>query len=191
MSNSSHNSRVEAMNRRIFLRRSTAAAATAAVASTGANFAFSVDAFAAGLETLTADQGRLLLAVARAMFPHPTLTDDYYGVLVGELDEGAGAAPELEKTLVNGLDKLDRLAGGRWVDLSADKQEEVLENPELAELTGAVYGKALTAIYNNPKVWTQLGYEGPSAEQGGYINRGFNDLNWLDAPSEDASPKVA
>jgi hypothetical protein len=28
-------------------------------------------------------------------------------------------------------------------------------------------------------VWKVLGYEGPSAELGGYINRGFSDIDWL------------
>jgi hypothetical protein len=31
-------------------------------------------------------------------------------------------------------------------------------------------------------VWAALGYEGSSYDKGGYINRGFNDLNWLPEP---------
>jgi hypothetical protein len=27
-----------------------------------------------------------------------------------------------------------------------------------------------------------LGYEGPSFDKGGYLNRGFNDLDWLPDP---------
>ena len=34
-------------------------------------------------------------------------------------------------------------------------------------------------LYNQPEVWTILGYEGESASKGGYINRGFNDIAWL------------
>jgi len=37
----------------------------------------------------------------------------------------------------------------------------------------------VTGIYNNRDVWLELGYEGPSAEKGGYITRGFDDINWL------------
>ena len=40
-------------------------------------------------------------------------------------------------------------------------------------------GDCVTGIYNNPEVWKVLGYEGPSAELGGYINRGFSDIDWL------------
>ena len=42
-----------------------------------------------------------------------------------------------------------------------------------------VRGECVVGIYNNPDVWKVLGYEGPSAEQGGYINRGFSDIDWL------------
>jgi hypothetical protein len=31
-------------------------------------------------------------------------------------------------------------------------------------------------------VWDLLGYEGPSFDKGGYLHRGFNDLDWLPEP---------
>ncbi len=37
-------------------------------------------------------------------------------------------------------------------------------------------------LYNNADVWDVLGYEGASFDKGGYINRGFNDLDWLPEP---------
>ena len=42
-----------------------------------------------------------------------------------------------------------------------------------------VRGSLVTGIYNNPEVWAILGYEGESASKGGYINRGFDDIDWL------------
>ena len=44
-------------------------------------------------------------------------------------------------------------------------------------------GDLVVSLYNQPAVWAKLGYQGPSAPHGGYINRGFNDQNWMgDAP---------
>jgi hypothetical protein len=37
----------------------------------------------------------------------------------------------------------------------------------------------VTRLYDNTAVWPLLGYEGSSWEQVGYINRGFNDIDWL------------
>jgi hypothetical protein len=37
-------------------------------------------------------------------------------------------------------------------------------------------------------VWSLLGYEGPSYDQGGYAERGFGDLDWRPDPRiEEAS----
>ncbi len=42
-----------------------------------------------------------------------------------------------------------------------------------------VRGGLVVGLYNQPAVWDQLGYEGASFDKGGYINRGFDDINWL------------
>ena len=42
-----------------------------------------------------------------------------------------------------------------------------------------VRGDLVTGIYNNPEVWPLFGYEGESYSKGGYIERGFDDIEWL------------
>ncbi len=42
-----------------------------------------------------------------------------------------------------------------------------------------IRGGLVGGIYGNADVWPLLGYEGASADQGGYINRGFDDIDWL------------
>ena len=37
----------------------------------------------------------------------------------------------------------------------------------------------VTGLYNQKEIWPLFGYEGSSADKGGYIERGFNDLTWL------------
>ncbi|MEM7075927.1 MAG: hypothetical protein AAF484_12620 [Pseudomonadota bacterium] len=45
-----------------------------------------------------------------------------------------------------------------------------------------VRGTTVVSLYNDHEVWDILGYEGASFDQGGYIDRGFNDLDWLPDP---------
>ena len=45
-----------------------------------------------------------------------------------------------------------------------------------------VRGVAVVSLYNDPETWALLGYEGSSYEHGGYIDRGFDDLDWLPNP---------
>jgi hypothetical protein len=37
----------------------------------------------------------------------------------------------------------------------------------------------VVSLYNQKDLWTKFGYEGSSADKGGYINRGFNDIDWV------------
>ena len=61
------------------------------------------------------------------------------------------------------------------------------ENDRVVLLQGAsqgalfkkLQGDLLVTLYNNKEVWPKFGYEGASADKGGYINRGFNDIDWL------------
>ena len=42
-----------------------------------------------------------------------------------------------------------------------------------------VRGGLIGGLYNQKAVWPIFGYEGASYEEGGYMDRGFNDINWL------------
>ena len=37
----------------------------------------------------------------------------------------------------------------------------------------------VTDLYNQKEIWPIFGYEGESFSQGGYIYRGFDDIDWL------------
>ena len=42
-----------------------------------------------------------------------------------------------------------------------------------------VRGDLVVSLYNQKELWPKFGYEGSSAEHGGYIKRGFADIDWL------------
>ena len=45
-----------------------------------------------------------------------------------------------------------------------------------------VHATTVVALYDDHEVWELLGYEGPSFDKGGYLHRGFDDLDWLPDP---------
>ena len=56
-----------------------------------------------------------------------------------------------------------------------------------------VHSTTVVALYDQPQVWDLLGYEGPSFDKGGYLHRGFDDLDWLPDPritEYDGPPRV-
>ena len=104
------------------------------------------------------------------------------------LDRKAAADPATANQLKEGVVVLDKSMGIRWIELSPGNQVAVLTAIETTPFFQTVRTAALVSLYNNPLVWRFFGYEGPSYLQGGYIQRGFNDIAWLPHPPESASP---
>ena len=183
--------RPQAMNRRQFLHLTGGTAAGAAMLAAGVGItATPSGAWALALTSLDAHQGETLLKVARHVFPHDTLDDVYYAGVVQSLDGKAAANADVAAALADGVKALDSATSVPWIDLSDGYRLRILEGPGQA-LLHTVKGDAVVSLYNNPLVWRHFGYEGPSAQHGGYINRGFDDLNWLPDPDEQASPPAA
>ena len=121
-----------------------------------------------------------ITAAARTMYPHDALSDDVYARVGEKLAETArddsGAAQMIE-------DGVSALNGDRaFAELSADEQLETLKGIEGSHFFELVRSTAVVEVYSDQRTWQLVGYEGPSFDKGGYINRGFNDLDWLPDP---------
>ena len=179
------------MNRRQFLQTSgMAAAGTAAVAS-GAVLVAPDGAWALALSAIDEHGGKTLLSMTRQIYPHDTLGDVYYAGVVETLDAEAASNVETAKLIKNGVAELDQAMGVAWLDLSRGNQLKLLESIQDSAFFQKVRGTAVVALYNNQLVWRHFGYEGASYPFGGYFDRGFDDLNWVEAPSAEASPAKA
>jgi hypothetical protein len=93
---------------------------------------------------------------------------------------------ELRALLEDGVAKLDAAATerfgvrGGYVALNWERDRL----PLVQAVTGTPFFQKLrsdlvVSFYNQPELWRRFGYEGSSWEEGGYIERGFNDLDWL------------
>jgi len=128
---------------------------------------------------LSEEERRVLLRVARLLYPHDTLSDDVYKKVLGPLREKAIANSTFAADLRAGLTELDHLAGGDWQTASENVQIEALKQVEGESFFQAVQGNVRVKLYRHPEVWKLIGYEGSALEKGGYLQRGFNDINWL------------
>lgn len=163
------------MGRRAFLATTSAAGAMVMVA--GGNLVIGGNgAWAMSTKALTGEEAAMLVRMARASYPHAMLDDAIYGKVVYGLDEKAAADPALLRSLQEGAATLKEK---KFDTLDQDDQEAVLKEIETTAPFQTVRSECVVGIYNNPDVWKVLGYEGPSAELGGYINRGFSDIDWL------------
>ena len=171
------------VSRRTFLQGS--ATAGVAVAGSGAVIINTNESWALSTETLSADTAQALLAMARHLYPHDFLGDQYYAEVVANLDEQAKNDSSLAEKLENGVAELSKIIeGDRTYNIAFKDQSSGLQLQNLKRIDGndffeTVRGATMGGLYGNPRVAAFFGWEGSSVEHGGYINRGFDDIGWL------------
>jgi hypothetical protein len=166
-------------SRRGFL--SGGAATIAAVAATGGKV---LAAQSSSPAPLGPGDLRTLVKFARDLFPHDRLEDSYYAAAIAGLDAEAKKDSATRNLLAGGISELNRLARAAVGKPYADVTDETTRVAVIKQIEGKpfftkVYGDVIVGLYNNPNVWPKFGYEGPSSAKGGYINRGFSDIDWL------------
>ena len=165
------------MTRRQLLSRSVAVGATFVVGAgfvAGPNAAWALETVALKPETMAT-----LIQMARDIYPHDRLSDEYYAVAVKGYDT-AEAAAEIEAG-VAALDAAAQAAGhATYLAMGWERDRvDVLRGMETSAFFQKIRGGLVTGLYNQKAVWPLFGYEGESFSQGGYIERGFDDINWL------------
>ncbi|MBZ5502014.1 MAG: twin-arginine translocation signal domain-containing protein [Acidobacteriia bacterium] len=171
------------VSRRGFLAGGAATIAAVAVSGT-AILTDSQAAAAAGTPGLTPEEVRTLVKFVRDLFPHDRLEDAFYANAVAPLNEEAAKSRSAKQLLADGIAELNRLAGaggGKGYAAVADEKARVaaIKQIENGAFFKKVYGTTVVSLYNQPALWPKFGYEGPSSLLGGYLHRGFNDLDWL------------
>jgi len=171
------------LSRRGFL--AGGATAIAAVAVTGPAVLADPEATPrAEPQGLEPEQTRVLLKFVHDLFPHDRLADSFYAKAIAPLEDEAAKDSSARKLLADGVGRLNRLAmaagGTGYADLADEKARvAIIKQIEGGAFFSKVYGTTLVTLYNQPEVWPLFGYEGPSSDKGGYLHRGFNDIDWL------------
>jgi hypothetical protein len=169
-------------SRRTFLQGAATAVPVAAVAaSAGIGIE---DAWAADATTLAPSTLKTLVKVARDIYPHDFLVDNYYITAIKPWDGKAAKDPAVKTLLEDGVRRLDQDAQDRHklgyaqVPWEADRVV-LLQGIEQTDFFKKFRSDLVVSLYNQKELWPKFGYEGSSAEYGGYIKRGFSDIDWL------------
>lgn len=174
------------VSRRVFLQSTAAAPVAAQLAATAFAMTISADAaWAQAAKTLSPQVMATLAQTARDIFPHDHLADKYYIVAVSGYDGLAGADPKMKAMMEDGVARLNADAASRFkaanymaINWEADRVV-VLQGIAHTPFFGKLRGDLVVTLYNQKELWPKFGYEGASAEKGGYLNRGFSDIDWL------------
>ena len=165
------------LTRRALLARSVAAGALVVA---GAGFIAAPDAaWALEVSVISEHEMATLVQMARDIYPHDRLADRYYAVAVKGYD-----AEDRKAMVAEGVAALDAAAqaAGAADYVSTGWEEDrvkLLQAMEDTPFFQTVRGGLVTGLYNQKEVWPLFGYEGEAYSKGGYIQRGFDDIEWL------------
>ena len=174
----------ETLSRRTFLKNSGLGAIGITMIPITSLMAIPASSYAQNSTALSADVGKTLLKMARDIFPHDRIPDEPYVAVVAPYVT-AGVGNHKRKLLVtNGVTSLNAAAikrfGKTYADIPAEGDRvSLLVEIEQTEFFQKVRGDLKSQLYNNKAVWPLFGYEGSSWEKGGYLQRGFDDIDWL------------
>jgi hypothetical protein len=168
---------VSKFSRRGFLR---AGAATVAVAAVGGS-----PLLTKTMESgLSADESRTLVKLTRDLFPHDRLDDSFYAKAIALLQVEASKDAATRTVLSEGVAQLNSVTIASVGKPYAEVSDEHIRIAAIKKIEGGaffskVYNGTMTPLYNQPELWAKFGYEGPSSAEGGYLHRGFSDIDWL------------
>jgi len=146
-------------------------------------------AWALDLGTFSTHQGAVILAFSRHLYPHPTLDDAVYALVVKDLDSQAATDHAVQQTVLSGVRELDQIGGGDWL-----KRDPALQLVDVESMQGTPFFVTLrtttvVVLYNNDMAFAHFGYGGKEGHLG-YLHKGFNDLRWLLEPPAAASGPI-
>jgi len=131
---------------------------------------------------LSKDDRSMLVKVLRTTFPHDRFPDGPYERTADAVVAAASASSYLAMALTQGLRDLANLPGGSFRDLDEATATDVLTSMQATQLFALIRTTGVVALYDDAETWELLGYQGPSFDRGGYVDRGFDDLDWLPDP---------
>lgn len=136
-------------------------------------------AWAQARDGVTDEVAAMLARLARLLYPHAAIADSVYAEVMADILAATADDPALAATLSTAQDVLDRAQAGDWFELAADRQLAALRAAEAEDFFAAVQVAVRDRFYTHAAVWEHIGYPGSSVEHGGYVERGFDDIDWL------------
>ncbi|MHB2167947.1 gluconate 2-dehydrogenase subunit 3 family protein [Alsobacter sp. R-9] len=171
-----------AMSRRAFLRRSSETALVAAITVTSAGALLNTaEAWGMEVKAVKPQTMTTLIQIARDIYPHDKVPDRFYAIAVKGHDEKAAKDADYKAMIEGGVAAIDAASGkGGYLAVGWEAQRvAILRKFEQTGFFQTVRSGLVVSLYNQQEIWPIFGYEGESYSKGGYINRGFNDIDWL------------
>jgi len=128
---------------------------------------------------LDANTRTVVLRLLRLIYPHDAVQDHVYAEVLDRALASLSGTSAFHETLMNAEKALNAQQPQRWIDLDEESQIASMKAIDRTDFFATIRGALQTQLYNHSSVWAVLGYDGPSFEKGGYIERGAGVVDWL------------
>ncbi|MGI9229744.1 MAG: hypothetical protein ACR2P9_07795 [Gammaproteobacteria bacterium] len=150
--------------------------ASATYAGIGFRLTFATDI---DKDVLNDHQAATLQQFCYRLFPFDEVGEDPYRLAVSAISMVAKEDEAINTMLTVGVASLDKAQDNSWLELDEEEQISAMQNIEQGEFFQWIYRMAVNQIFTHVAVWEHIGYEGSSMEFGGYLDNGFDDIDWL------------
>ena len=118
----------------------------------------------------------MLRRIAYLLFPFPDLD----GAVYDRVATGLAGDSAMTELIDAGLAELESRQDGAWLAKTEDEQVTDLDAIEHTPFFQATLNATRVRLFNDRTTWEYLNYGGSSMAFGGYIDRGLDDIDWLD-----------
>ena len=120
-----------------------------------------------------------MVQMARRLYPYDEVSDDVYAQVIDDVLTASVNDEVFIERLRSIEQALNLQHSSNFFDLDADAQIKSMRKIEQTHVFTAFHAAVKRRLYNHPAIWALLGYEGPSFQHGGYLNRGAGEIDWL------------
>ena len=121
--------------------------------------------------------------MARVLYPHDFLDDASYRRVADIVATEADATQHA--MLADGVAALDEAKGRPFVGLEEKEKLAAVQAIEGSPFFEAMRAATARHLYDERSLWPRFGYEGAASHLGGYIERGFDDIDWISEESTE------
>ncbi len=145
-------------------------------------------ALADGLVSASPKNPETETLVQYAYFLLPVLAPTHarYRAVADKISAMAAQVPPIAAMMTDGIAALNASDKGPWLQLPLNERAELVSDLEGTPFFGFLRWNTSEVVMRDPVLWEKLGYQGSAIEQGGYLHRGFDDIDWLTKTSQES-----
>jgi hypothetical protein len=127
-----------------------------------------------------------LVQYAYFMLPVLEPTHARYRAVADKISAQAAQVSAIAALMAGGIGALNASDKGPWLTLPMQERAEIVRGLAGTPFFGFLHWTTSEIVMRDPQLWETLGYQGSAIEHGGYLHRGFDDIDWLPKPHSES-----